>query len=129
MKGLTGLSTPIIKTIGAKGFGLLWKKETHILTLQPGAIGINANARRYSADTNYGTSTNLYARASDGANDSNILLKFDLSGIPIGAIITSVNLYMNGYSTQGATMTVDGIHYSALGAAAIAAAWKTAIGY
>jgi len=69
------------------------------LTLQPGAAdGIDTFVYGGNADTNYGAEINIYLHGNDAAVRFRGLLKFDLSGIPVGAIVGSATLTLTPYA-------------------------------
>ena len=60
------------------------------LTLQPGAAGIDTYLSTANPDTNFGAANTLYFRQSTPTLHT--LIKFDLSALPAGAIVSSATL-------------------------------------
>jgi hypothetical protein len=75
------------------------------LVLQPDATaGIDNWIQNVNPDTNYGTNATMYLGAAGaGSNINRDLLKFDISGIPAGATITSAILSLWLYENTSAS--------------------------
>ena len=86
-------------TCGADGGG----SDPITMTLSPMA---DTYLNQGSAGSNYGTDTQLWTDPWTGGNAKRSLIRFDLSGIPAGADITSAQLNLLEADTQGTTRTV-----------------------
>ncbi len=79
------------------------------LTLQPSAAdGIDTFTASWAADTNYAASIAIYLHSNAITTNCRGLVKFDLSGIPVGATITSAMLTLTPYAGNvgGTTLQV-----------------------
>lgn len=75
------------------------------LTIQPDATaGIDTFTRKDGPSTNSGTATNFRVVGS-GGSQAIALLKFDLSALPVGAVVTRARLYLTSMATMPATTT------------------------
>lgn len=99
------------------------------LTLQPdAAAGVDAYLDRGIPDTNYGAATQLYMRTGGGA-DRRSLARFDLSGLPIGAVVTAATLYLyNRACYTNATGSVNRILAANSAWTEAGATWNFALG-
>lgn len=76
-------------------FLLKGAKKTYTLTIQPSAVaGIDTYLSRGAVDTNYGTGVTMAIRNIATTSARVTLIKFDLSGLPVGAVIISRTLYL-----------------------------------
>jgi len=79
-----------------------------LLTLQPGAAGEDTYLDKTNQNTNYGNSATLIV---DGRNpDDRILMRFDLSAIPAGAVIDGAALSLYQSAGIGNAFTAN-VHY------------------
>jgi hypothetical protein len=80
----------------------------YTLTIQPDpTAGIDTTLDQNNPTTNLGTDTGLYVGSGAGGNRYRALLKFDLSGIPANAVVSSatLSLYCSGAAGAG-TLTI-----------------------